>query len=133
MTIKPPEMQRSIGAYVDVVIEHSPALKSNILQRDVTMNIKVYCSCGQPVEVSSNAGGHRFNCPSCGRELTVPKIEKQEPNLQARSESPKVLSRFDNFHESLRSKWETTLFLLGVTATIIGGLCVTLALLTKSN
>ena len=145
MTIKPPVTQRNTGAYVDVVIEHSPALQSNILEGDVTMNIKLYCSCGQPVEVSSNAGGQRFDCPSCGRQLTIPRIEKQsvpqivpdkssvkqEANQHADAASPNLFIRFKNFCENLNSKWETILFLGGVAATIIAGIFVVLALLTK--
>ena len=133
MTTKPPEMQRAALAGEDVVIDHSPEFKSNILIGDVTMNIKVYCSCGQPFEISFNAGRQRFNCPSCARELTVPQMEKKEPKQQANAESQKLFIRFRNCCDILKSKWETILFLLGVTATILGGLCVTLALLTRSN
>jgi len=131
MNIKPLVIQPNKGAYEDAVLEHTPALKSNFLEGHVTMNIKVYCSCGQPVEVSSNAGGHRFNCPSCGRELTVPKIEMQEANRHADAASPKVFIRFENFYKSFKSNWEINLWLFGAVATIIGAICVTLALLTK--
>ncbi|MGO9003304.1 MAG: hypothetical protein ACLQHM_15175 [Limisphaerales bacterium] len=131
MEEKPLVIQRNTGAYVDAVIDDSPAFKSNILESDVTMNIKVYCSCGQPVEVSSNAGGQIFNCHSCVRQLTVPQIEKQEPNQHADAASPKLVIRFKNACENLINERETTLWLLGLAATGIAAMWLVRALLTK--
>ena len=39
------------------------------------MNIKFDCFCGQPIEVNSDSGGQKFNCPSCGTSLTVPIVK----------------------------------------------------------
>lgn len=124
MKTEPLVMQRNMGAYIDVVIQDSPVSESNILEGDATANITFDCSCGQSIEVNSDAGGQRFNCPSCGRELTVPQIEKQEANQQAAAASPHLFTRSRNFGESLKGKWETILWLFGATATIIGGICV---------
>ncbi len=128
MNTEPLIMQRNTGAYVDVVIEHSPASEPNILEGDVATNIKFDCPCGQSIEVNSDARGQSFNCPSCGRELTVLQMEKEEPNQQAKADSPKLFIRCRNFCESLKSDWEITLWLSGVAVTIIGGIVLILAL-----
>ena len=128
MKTEPPVIQRHTGAYVDVVIPDSPESESGMLEGDVTTNIKVDCSCGQSIEVNSDAGGQCFNCPSCGRELTVPQIEMRAPNQQSEAESPKLFIRCGNFCESLKNDWEMTIWLLGVTATIIGGIVLILSL-----
>ncbi|HYA79094.1 MAG TPA: hypothetical protein VED19_01130 [Candidatus Nitrosopolaris sp.] len=130
MKTEPLVMQRNMGAYVDFEIQDSPVSESNILESDVTTNIKFDCSCGQSIEVNSDAGGQRFNCPSCGRELTVPQIEKHESNQHASAASPHLFARCWNFGESLKGRWETIIWLFGATATLIGGICVIVALLT---
>lgn len=128
MNTEPLLMQRSRGAYVNVVIQDSPASEPGILEGDVTTNIKFDCSCGQSIEVNSDAGGQHFNCPSCGRELTVPQMEKQQPNQRANAISQNLFIRYGNFCESLKTDWEFTLWSLGVAATIIGGIVLILAL-----
>ena len=128
MKTEPPVMQRHTGAYVDVAIQDSPASEPGMLEGGATTNIKVDCPCGQSIEVNSDAGGQRFNCPSCGRELTVPQIEMREPKRQSEAESPKLFIRCRNFCVSLKNDWEMTIWLVGVTATIIGGIVLILSL-----
>jgi predicted RNA-binding Zn-ribbon protein involved in translation (DUF1610 family) len=130
MKTEPHVMQRNTGAYVDVVIQDSPASESNLLEGDATTNITFDCSCGQSIEVNSDASGQRFNCPSCGKQLTVPQMEMREPNRQANVASLNLFIRCRNFCEILKGNGETILWLLGVTVTILAGTCVILALLT---
>ena len=105
--------------------------KSDILLGDVIMNIKVYCSCGQPFEISLNAGGQRLNCPSCARELTIPQMVQNVPNQPANAESRKLFIWFRNVCEMLKGKGDMTLWLLGVAVTIIAGMWLIFVLLTK--
>ena len=128
MKTDPFVMQRNTGAYVDVEVQDSPAPKSKTLEDDVTTNITFDCSCGQSIEVNSDAGGQRFNCPSCGKQLTVPQTEVREPDQQANVASVNLFIRCRNVCESLKDNGETILWLLGVTVTILGGICVFLAL-----
>jgi len=129
MKTEPLVIERNGGAYEDVVIHDSPASEANIREGDANANITFDCSCGQSIEVNSDAGGQRFNCPSCGRKLTVPQIEMPEPNQQANAASVNLFIRCRDFCESLKTNGETILWLMGVTATIIGGIVLILALL----
>ena len=123
--------QRNAGANQDVVTEQTPERKSNILLGDVIMNIKVYCSCGQPFELGLNAGGQRLNCPSCKRELTIPQIVQTETNQPANAKAPKLFIRFRKFCGVLTGKREMTLWLLGVAVTMIAGMWLILVLLVR--
>ena len=35
------------------------------------MTIKIYCECGQPIEIKTEQTGQPFNCPSCGKEFII--------------------------------------------------------------
>src|SRR5208282_1207316 len=96
MPTKTPGIRRNAGAYEDVVIERTPESKSDILLGEVIMNIKVYCPCGQPFEISLKAGGQRLDCPSCKRELTIPQLVQSETNQQANAKAQKLFIRFRN-------------------------------------
>jgi hypothetical protein len=109
----------------------TPKGKSDILLGDVIMNIKVYCSCGQPFEISLDAGGQRLNCPSCKRELTIPQMVQNKPNQPADAESQKLFIRFRNVCENLKQNGEMTLWLIGVAVAIITGMWLIFVLLTK--
>jgi len=124
-------MRPNAGAYEDVAVEQKPESKSDILLGEVIMNIKVYCSCGQPFEISLKAGGQRLNCPACKREVTIPQMVQSETHQPATAKVRKLSSRFRNFREILQSKGEVALWLLGAAVTIIAGMWLTLVLLTK--
>jgi len=131
MPTKTPGIQRNAGAYEDVVIERTPERRSDILLGEVIMNIKVYCSCGQPFELSLKAGGQRLNCPACKRELTIPQMVQSETNQPAKAKARKLFVRFRKFREILKSEGEMILWLLGVAVTIIAGMWLILVLLTR--
>jgi len=131
MPTKTPVIQPNAGAYEDVVIERTPERKSDTLLGEVVMNIKVYCSCGQPFELSLKAGGQRLNCPACKRELTLPQMVQNEANQPAKAEAQNLFIRFRNFCGILKSEGEMTLWLLGVAVTIIAGMWLALVLLAK--
>jgi hypothetical protein len=130
-SLTPPPIQRNAGAYADVVIEQTPKRKSDILLDESSMKIKVYCSCGQPFEISFAAAGQPFNCPSCKRELTIPQMVQNKTNQRANAESQKLFIRFRKFSEILKSQGDMTLWLLGVAVTIIAGMWLTLVLMAK--
>ena len=129
MKTEPLEIQANTGAYAEVLIQDSPASESNMLEGDVSTSIIFDCSCGQSIEVNSDAGGQRFDCPSCGKELTVPQIETRKPNQRAGAASLDLFVRCRNFCGSLKGNGETILWLSGVMVTILAGICLILALL----
>ena len=131
MPTKTSGTQRNAGAYEDVVIEQTPESKSDILLGDVVMNIKVYCSCGQPFELGLNAGGQRLNCPSCKRELTIPQMVQNDTNQPANAKAQKSFIRFRKFCGVLTGKGEMTLWLLGAAVTMIAGMWLILVLLAR--
>ncbi len=131
MPTKTPGIQRNAGAYEDVVIQRTPGSKSDILLGEVIMNIKVYCSCGQPFELSLKAGGQRLNCPACKRELTIPQMVQSETNQPAKAKAEKLFIGFGNLGEILKSKGDMTLWLLGVAVTVIAGMWLILVLMAK--
>ena len=131
MPTKTPVIQLNAGAYADVVIERTPGSKSDILLGEVIMNLKVYCSCGQPFEISLKAGRQRLNCPSCKRELTIPQMVQNVTSQRAKPNAQKLFIRFRNFCEILKSEEEMTLWLLGVAVTIIAGMWLILVLLAR--
>ena len=69
-------MQRNMGAYIDVAIQDSPESESNILEDDVTTNITFDCSCGQSIEVNSDAGGQRFQLSFLWKRIDRPTNRK---------------------------------------------------------
>ena len=131
MPTKTSGTQRHAGASEDVVLGQSPGNRSDILLGEVIMNIKVYCSCGQPFELGLNASGQRLNCPSCKRELTIPQMVQNETSQPAIAKAQKLFIRFRKFYEVLAGNGEMTLWLLGAAVTIIAGMWLTLILLAK--
>ena len=123
--------QRNPGANQDVVTEQTSGSKSDILLGEVIMNIKVYCSCGQPFELGLDASGQRLNCPSCKRELSIPQMVQNETNQPARAKAQRLFIRFSKYCEVLTGNGEMTLWLLGAAVTMIAGMWLTLILLAR--
>jgi len=113
------------------VIQRTTESKSDILLGEVVMNIKVYCSCGQPFELSLQAGGQRLNCPACNRELSIPQLVQNKTHRPANARAQRLFVRFRNFCEVLKRDGEMTLWLLGVAVTVIAGMWLTLILMAK--